>query len=294
MSATELLRNLKRDWFVVLKWYAVGMESARSWLCNWTGRLGLVWLLFAVGCAAGPSGEVRLLLEPPYVDVGGGGVVRALDLLPLSERAGEVLVTDTGVEHDAVDRVEAIAPPDELVERGEVPGEVLGEVAGLPSGVWRMSVGGWWVVDVMADTRGAVVILSEVEEAEARRIEYDPPLPMIPAELWMGRPVEFGSDVKLYNSESGALEATGKVRATYRLLGKKVISPGGLLPGDAPEEAVYIVEVDRKYNLPLVAIDMNILSAYELGEGPVAGKTVRVVKLLGLLPVVHVQSVQRR
>lgn len=218
-----------------------------------------------LGCG---SAERPALLEPPYGAVA-GGLVRASEVWPVGARAGRVVVTDQGQEHDARDVTVAVGP-----------------------GVWRMSVGGFWVTDVVRDDAGGVSALKEVESAEERRLEYDPPLPLLPAELRAGEPIEFTSAVSLYNHANGALEATGECTATYTLLGKKTLSPGGILPGDAPEELAYIVRVDRRYKLPLVGVDMRIVWAYAPGRGPIAGRTVRVVKLLGLLPVVREQSVK--
>jgi hypothetical protein len=245
----------------------------------------------------GLGASAREVLAPPYEAPGGAGVAKAVVLLPLGERAGRVVVTDAGEVHQAANRTEAIPPPEATAGVDVLPGdELLPEDENLPGAgvVWRMSVGGWWVVDVVADAGGGVLILSEVEEAEARRVVYDPPMPMLPAELWMGRPIEFTSNVGVYNHETGVLESTGTCTATYRLLGKKTLSPGGLLPGDAPAEVAYIVRVDRQYKLPLVVVDMKIITAYAPGQGPIAAKTVRIVRLLGLIPVVHKQSVVRR
>ncbi len=336
--------------------------------------IGLGWLWFAFGCAGGPGGtggEVRSILEPPYGGVGGtgglgdSGVVRAGVLLPLAERSGRVVVTDAGEEHSAVNRTEAIPPPPELLpppppvvigERPELSGAgVVEELPGafpegaVSRGVWRMSVGGWWVVDVTNDASGAVVILQEVEEMEARRVVYDPPLPMLPGELRMGEPIERSSNVSIYNNDSGALESTGTCTATYTLLGTKPLppapgssaadpgssAPGSSDPGSTPGSdgqdtdhdgtapgsfgrdegatfieagktsgaeggggasggVVYIIRKKRRPKLPLAISDTMIHLAYAPGEGPIAGHTVRVVKLLGLIPVRHEQRVERR
>lgn len=284
------------------------MNIERTSRYGWGRLVGLVWLLFAFGCAGGATGEARSILEPPYEAVGGS--VWAVELLPMVERDGRVLVTDAGAAHDAVNRTVVVSPPKaaatgpdagDVEVPAEMPGELPGEQAeGQPGagadtsrGIWQMSVGGWWVVEVTTRENGAVVILNEVEEAEARRVEYNPPLPMLPAELWMNRPIKHSSRVGVYNHETGVLESTGEVTATYRLLGKKILSPRGILPGDAPEEVAYIVRVDRRYNLPLVVIDMKITTAYIPGEGPIAARTIRVIKLLGLIPIMHEQSVER-
>ncbi len=210
------------------------------------------------------------LLEPPF-DTVQVEPVHATELWPVKAQSRSVSVTDQGQQHEAIDQTTSIGV-----------------------NVWRMTVSGYWIVEARAEEDGSLVILSELEQAEARRVEYDPPLPLLPAELWAGQPVRYTSEAYLYNHDSGALEATGEVVATYRLLGKKVLSQGGLLPGDAPEESVYVVEVERHYNMPLVGVQMKILSAYKPGSGPVAGRTTRTVKLFGLLPIQHVISVEQR
>ncbi|MEZ6191633.1 MAG: hypothetical protein R3C45_10130 [Phycisphaerales bacterium] len=218
------------------------------------------------GCG---SADKPALLEPPFGAVD-GQAVRATELWPTLAQAGRVVVTDEGKALDVQDVTAEIGP-----------------------GVWRMTVGNFWVVDVVRGQDGSVSALKEVEAAEERRVEYDPPLPLLPAELRAGEPIEFTSAVKLYNHANGALEATGECTATYKLLGTKSLGGGGLLLSDSRHELAYVVEVRRHYKLPLVGVEMHILSAYVPGEGPIAGRTVRVVKLLGLLPVVHEQSVER-
>lgn len=248
--------------------------------------LGLLMLhLVTSGCASDPGGPLKGVLKPPYEPL---ETVRGSELLLLSERESQVVVTDAGQEHNAVNRTEAVNP-----------------------NVWRMSVGGWWVVDVTQDRAGGVLILSEVERAEERRVEYDPPLPLVPAELKRDEPLEVSSRVSVYNHANNVLESTGTVTATYTLLGGKTLdargrprssgateSPqtgafeGAEAGGEATELA--IIEVERRYKLPLVIVDMKIQTAYLPGEGPVAARNRRTVRLLGVIPVMHEQLVTRR
>ncbi len=224
--------------------------------------------------------EKPALLEPPYLAVD-GQAVRASELWPVRAQAGRVVVTDRGEAHDVQDVTAEVTPGS--------PGS-----PGSPgAGVWRMTVGSFWVVDVVRGEDGGVSALNEVEAAEERRVEYDPPLPLLPAELRVGEAVEFTSAVKLYNHANGALEATGECTATYTLLGTKSLDMYGPPASDETKNTAYIVQVQRHYKLPLVGVQMHILSAYAPGKGPIAGRTVRVVKLLGVLPVVREQSIER-
>ena len=218
------------------------------------------------GCG---SMEKPALLEPPF-ELADAQAVRAAALWPVGAQAGRVVVTDQGQAHDVQDVTAEVGP-----------------------GVWRTTVGSFWVVDVVRGEDGGVLAIKEVEAAEERRVEYDPPLPLLPAELRAGEPMEFTSAVRLYNHANGALEATGECTATYTLLGTKSLDGDGPPPGDAQAGVAYVVQVQRRYKLPLVGVEMRILSAYAPGRGPIAGRTVRVVKLLGVLPVVREQSVER-
>jgi hypothetical protein len=220
------------------------------------------------GCG---SAEKPALLEPPFGAVD-GRAVRASELWPAQARAGRVVVTDEGKAHDVQDVTAEVDPG---------------------AGVWRMTVGNFWVVDVVRGQDGSVSALKEIEAAEERRVAYDPPLPLLPAELRAGEPMEFTSAVRLYNHANGALEATGECTATYTLLGTKAIKSNGPSRNESEQSTAYVVEVQRHYKLPLVSVEMRILSTYAPGRGPIAGRTVRVVKLLGLLPVVREQSVER-
>ncbi len=218
-------------------------------------------LFILTGCNTSPT---HLSLGPPYELA---EAARAEVLMPLPIPAGVVRVTDDqGEEHDQPDRT---GPMD----RGEQLGDHPGERA------WRMSVAGFWVVDVVREPTGGVSILREIELAESRRVEYDPPLPLLPASLTMGLPVEFVSRARVYDHDSGALLSAGDCTAVYRLLGSKQIE----LPGRTVR--VSIVRTDRRFDLPWVKVDMQIISAYVPGEGTVAWVTKREIRLLGLLPV---------
>jgi hypothetical protein len=206
------------------------------------------------GCAS----DTSALLEPPYGSI---ELARAAELMPLREQVQVVTVTEDGTPQPARDRM-----------------AVTGE------DVWRRSVAGFWIVDLTREADGTVVILQEVETEEARQVVYEPPLPLIPAELRMGEPVEVERGVLLYNHENGILEATGTVTATYTLLGTR----------PSPDGDLTVIQTDRRFRMPLVIVDMKLLNAYAPDQGPVAGRTVRVVRLLGLLPVMHVQLIERR
>lgn len=209
------------------------------------------------GCSVGP-------VAVDHTSAPAIAVVTAAELFPLGEQQRPAVVTDRGVAHAVKDRTERLADTRRVV--------------------YRRVVNGFWEVDLVAQPDGAVSAVREVELDQARRIEYDPPLPIVPGILRSDEPIEATSQVRLYNHDSGALEAEGEVTAVYTLLGRA--GEGAKFP-----DAV-VIRTDRKYHLPLVVVDMKLTGTYQPGEGPVAGRVVRTVKLLGLLPVVHVQTIE--
>lgn len=251
-----------------------------------THAVGTAWVLVVLvmvgaGCASsGPAFIVDVSLAPPYDRA---EAVSAKALMPMPQRSGVVTVRDRdGQTLEVVDRTEVTGP-----------------------GRWRASVAGFWTVDLVRETSGAVSIVREDELADNRRVVYDPPLPMLPAVLEMDHPVEHVSAVKLYDLNSGVLQTTGQCTATYRLLGTRRIrlgrsadsqSAGDLAgdpendPGDNPGAGgeamtVYVVQTDRRFDLPLVKVQMRLLAGYAPGLGPVVQEMRRDIWLLGLIPI---------
>jgi hypothetical protein len=204
-------------------------------------------------------------LGPPYTPAERAS---ADDLMPLprpDRGTAVVRVTDhKGEQHDQPDTIDPIGP-----------------------GRWRMQVAGFWIVDVKREPDGTVSILREVELDEARRVEYDPPLPLLPASLTFDNPIEHITEARVYDHDNGTLQSQGTCTAVYRLLGSKIIS----LPG--AEVNAIILQTDRRFDLPWVQVDLHILAAYVPGEGVVAWQTRRDIRLLGLLPISREQRVVR-
>lgn len=190
-------------------------------------------------------------------------VVTGAELMPLRDDHRAVVVMDDDKAFDVSEQTYALS-----VDGREVYERVIDE---------------FWVVDMVAQASGAVCAVREVELDDARRIDYDPPLPIIPAKLRTGEPVEAKSRIKLYDNDSGALQAEGEVTAVYTLLGRT--DAGSEHPG------AVMIQTDRKYRLPMIVIDMTLTGAYLPGEGPVVGRVVRTIKLLGLLPIQHTFSI---
>ncbi len=206
--------------------------------------------------------------------------------LPIPNReSGVVRVTDNeGLEHEVGRSTQPVGPGERPWKENPPATDIY---PGAGAEVWRMSVAGFWVVDVMREPTGGVSILREVESAESRRVEYDPPLPLLPASLTIDSPVEYVGQVRVYDHNSGALQSRGTCTATYRLLGSKQIA----LPGREVRAAM--VQTVRRLDLPLVQVDIHILAAYVPGEGSVAWQTRRDIKLLGVVPVTREHRVVR-
>ena len=150
-----------------------------------------------------------------------------------------------------------------------------------------MRVTDYRIVDVIRGPGGAVSILSEAELPEGQRVEYLDPLPMIPAVLASGEPLQSVTRINLYNQETGTRLASGQCEQTLTLLGTKQI--------DTPEgiATATLIQTQRQYKLPLVRVDMDILTAYVPGQGPAAGINRRAIRFLGLVPITIEQHVLR-
>ncbi len=254
-----------------------------------------ILLALLAGCQAT---TIPISLGPPYTPI---EHARAIELMPLPIPPGIVRVTDNqGKQHDQPDTTVPLTLEDfpgehpgehpRLLSRtlpgtlppGTLPGALPGA---LPA--WRMQVANFWIVDLIREPTGTVSILSETELIDARRVEYDPPMPMLPATLTMNQPSKHTSRVRIYNHDTGTLLSTGECTAVITLLGTKQISTP-LGPATAT-----LIQTQRQYKLPLVRVDMHILSAYVPAQGPIAGLTRRNIKLLGLLPISREERMMR-
>ncbi len=208
--------------------------------------------------------------------------------------SGRVRVTDSkGVEHEVNSATKPLTHPEK--KPGSRPaatqgsGATLGTTpgAGAVAETWRMSVAGFWIVDVTHEPTGDISILQEVELSESRRVEYDPPLPLLPATLTMDLPIEVVTQARVYDHDNNTLQSQGTCTTVYRLLGNKQIT----LP-NRKVNAV-IIQTDRLFDLPWVQVDIHILAAYVPGEGTVAWRTRRDIRILGVLPVSREERVVR-
>jgi len=206
----------------------------------------------AVGCSSQSQLETS-----PTTDA-----VHAAELMPLRAQTQSVTMSSSGVATCTQDRTEAIDP-----------------------GVYRRSVPGYWVVDMVVLDDGAIAVVREVDLLEDRRVAYDPPLPILPGVLKPGEPYEAKAFVSVYRHTDNVQEAVGEVTATYQLIGKVAGTDDGG-PG------LYIVRTDRTYKLPLVVVDLAITSHYRPGVGPIYARIVRTAKLFGLIPAVRIQEVR--
>lgn len=230
-------------------------------------RPPLHYLMLAI-CLAWLAGCNRALtpaeLGPPYAPI---AHVRAEALMPLealNRAPGVVRVTDDKGEHDQAATSEPIAED-----------------------TWRTRVAGFWIVDVIRGPDGAISILSEAEVSEGQRVTYTNPLPMLPESLTLNEPLQSASPISVYNIGSNAPLASGHCRQTLTLLGARTI--------DTPQGSTTatLIQARRRYSLPLVSIDVDILTAYVPGQGPAAGINRRVTRFLGLVPVTVEQHLMR-
>ncbi len=230
-------------------------------------RPPLPYLMLAM-CLAWLAGCNRALtpaeLGPPYAPIDQARAEALMPLDVLNRAPGVVRVTDDKGEHDQTDTSEPIAP-----------------------NAWRTRVAGFWIVDVTRSPNGAISILSEAEISEGQRVEYSSPLPMLPESLKLNEPLQSASPISVYNLGSDAPLASGQCQQTLTLLGTRTIDTA------QGSTTATLIRARRKYSLPLVSVDVDILTAYVPGQGPAAGINRRVIRFLGLIPVTVEQHVMR-
>jgi len=222
--------------------------------------LCLAWL---AGCHSAPT---QVDLGPPYEPITEARADALMPLDVLNREPGVVRVTDNRGENEKPDTSTPIAPD-----------------------TWQLRVADYWIVDVTRSPDGAILITNEAELPEGQRVEYLNPLPMLPETLTLGEPLQSTTPINVYNHgpDSDALLTSGQCTQTLTLLGTRTINtPDGQITAT-------LIQTQRKYKLPLVSVDIYILTAYVPGQGPAAGINRRVIRFLGLLPVTIEQHIMR-
>ena len=143
---------------------------------------------------------------------------------------------------------------------------------------WLATLTGWNRLRMSRTALGAVQTHFEEDLVSQVRVEYDPPVTVLPARLAVGQPFEGESSVRVFSLHDGSLRTRGTCRYRVELIGRQMITtPAGRF--DA-----YIVRTRRHMKLSLADAIITWTDAYDPKRGQVAHRLVKKVRLLGFLP----------
>jgi len=166
--------------------------------------------------------------------------------------------------------------------------DIVVSFAQQPDGLWRLETRDIRRSYLQPQADGAIHIVREEQFADAVRVSYDPPLPMLPATLAAGKPFTGSSQIRATRLADGSPVDSGRCDYRIELLGVQAIRS----LADTPD--AFIVRTTRHIDLALADADVVLTSAFVPGRGVVAQRIVTATRMLGLIPVRHVEQMQRR
>ncbi len=230
-------------------------------------RGGMIVVLTLAGCQSEPVAAPPVPRTPPAVD---GpirkevGPVAAIDIYPL-QAAKQT--------HHYVD--------------GRRKGQIF---------TWRFERGTdntWNDVDegmhtmVIREKDGAILVVREEDSDEKVRIEYDPPLELLPAKLEVGKPRETKCRMSVYDLATGNLREEGDCVHVVEYLGrqKRRIAAG--------EVDACRTRAVRRMQLKLAQVEVVIEVAAVPGQGKIWSRIERDTRALGLFSVKSAEEMNR-
>ena len=205
------------------------------------------------GCGS-PSRERKTLIETNGV-IHETGPVLARELLPLRQMTGEFWVrSDRG--------------PDRTVSYS---------LKSDDGQLWIETLEHLQVTVLKLTPEGGVAINHEIAFDERVRVEYDPPLLLLPPLLERGKPVETICRMTVLNLSDGQLRESGQVVYTVELIGGQTIESH-----DGRDNA-FVLTMKREIQLLTARSTVFIRAAYVPGKGLVAEHVVRETKILGMI-----------
>jgi len=143
---------------------------------------------------------------------------------------------------------------------------------------WIATLTGWNRVRMTRSEQGAVLTHFDVDLASKVRVDYDPPITILPPRLAVGKPFEGDCRVQVRNLDDGSLRTRGTCQYRVELIGRQIVTtPAG-------EFDAFLVRTHRHMKLTLADAVITTLDAYGPQRGQVAHRLVKKVRLLGLVP----------
>ena len=143
---------------------------------------------------------------------------------------------------------------------------------------WRIRVGGLYETHLLREADGALRARTEIDHEENVRVEYDPPILLLPEVLRVGEPVTDRTHMVIRNRRTGAVRQQGPCKVTVELVHRREVrTPAGTMQA-------WVVRTVREADLGLADFRVVITEAYVPQRGLVAKHTDRVVRLLRAVP----------
>ena len=207
-----------------------------------------------LGCRSITAHDLEALFEATSLPV--AGPVQARDLLRLHPTSGTFIVTVNS--RPALRASYTLVPQD--------------------GGMWIETLDRIQITHLQASPEGGIDILQEQALEEAVRVEYRPALPLLPAQLEPGKPVQSVSQMTVLNLKDGQVREKGHVTYTVELVGRqRARTPMG--PIDC-----HILNMTRQIQLQMVSSTVTVRGAYA-NQGLMGERQIRDTKVLGLIPV---------
>jgi len=144
---------------------------------------------------------------------------------------------------------------------------------------WEWSLEGVRQIKLLQDPNGAIRIATETESAESVRVEYDPPLVMLPERLEMAHPIEQKSRMTVKNMSNGEVRDQGWCTIQIQLLGRSTVTtPSGIY-------RAVVVQTQRHIELQMALVQVTSITAYVPGVGQVSQQIHRVTRPLRLFEI---------
>ncbi len=143
---------------------------------------------------------------------------------------------------------------------------------------WHIRVGGLYETHLIRESDGSRRAEAELDFEQDVRVEYDPPILVLPAELRIGEPVKDETHMVIRDRRTGRVRQQGPCEVTIELKEfRTVTTPAG------PREA-WVVKTTRKADLGAADFRVVITEAYVPDAGLVAKHTDRLVRIFGAIP----------
>lgn len=151
---------------------------------------------------------------------------------------------------------------------------------------WQFDCVGFQSTLLLRDTQGNLLVQQEEDLSEQVRVNYEPPLVLLPAKLEPGSVVEAQVSMTVRRLADASLVAQGTCRYRLELLGQQTLRT------EAGIFHTTLVAMERWINLPLAKVWVRTITAYAPEVGQVAERTERLTWMLGLIPSAHVWEIR--